>query len=130
MEGQELTTEECTTFIGNGITLRNRTGLGLYLIYFENKAIGYCGFMETHPLSDDIDVVYALTKDQTGKGFATEVCSALCNHFKSSKFKGQLTAVVHPENVASIKVLEKNNFHNKGFCSGDLNHLLRYQFAD
>ena len=130
MEGQELTNKECTTFIEKGIKLKERTSLGLYLLYFENRLIGYCGFMETHPPSDDLDVVYAFTKNQTGQGFATEVCKALASFYKSSGFKGGLTAVVNPENVASIKVLEKTNFKNKGFCVGELNHLLRFRLSD
>ncbi|MNT63358.1 Acetyltransferase (GNAT) family protein [compost metagenome] len=93
-----------------------------------DEVIGYCGFMNTHPPSRDLDIVYAFPTKYTGKGYATEVCKALVELAKASKFDGGISAVVNPENKASIKVLEKCGFVSEGFCIGDLNHLLKYRY--
>lgn len=129
MEGQEMSKDENSELIAKGEALHQRTGLGLYLVYNKEKAIGYCGFMETHPPSEDVDVFYAFAKSHTSNGYATEVCAALANCFRASNFKGQLTAVVHPKNGASIKVLEKNHFQSEGYAPGDLSHLLKYRWV-
>ncbi|WP_413576684.1 GNAT family N-acetyltransferase [Bdellovibrio sp. HCB290] len=127
MEGEELSIEECQEFISTSQALHAQHGLGLYLIHSENDVVGYCGFMNTHPPSADLDVVYAFPKKQSGKGYATEVCKALVEFAKTAKFTGGITAVVNPENTASIKVLEKSGFKNEGYCTGDLDHLLKYR---
>jgi RimJ/RimL family protein N-acetyltransferase len=127
MEGQDVTQSECSEFIAKGETLLQHVGLGLYLASSDQEIVGYCGFMETHPPSENLDVVYAFSKKQTGKGFATETCNCLVELFMKSGYGGDLTAVVHPKNVASIKVLERNRFANLGFADGELSHLLRFR---
>lgn len=129
MEGMEMSKEECLELLSNGCTLHQNSGLGLFLILQSTKPIGYAGFMNTRPPSRDVDIVYAFKKEHTGQGFATEVCAALVTYFKNSHYDGSLTAVVHPKNTASIRVLEKNQFKNEGAASGDLNHLLKYRLV-
>lgn len=53
MEEQEMSKEECDDLVRKGEILRRHTGLGLYLVSHNNEAIGYCGFMETHPPSSE-----------------------------------------------------------------------------
>ncbi|MES2803633.1 MAG: GNAT family N-acetyltransferase [Bdellovibrionota bacterium] len=128
MEGLEMSRAECLDFIKIAEALRVKIGLGMYLVFRLNQPIGYCGFMETNPPSQDVDVVYAFNKESTGRGFATKICHTLVTLFRKSNFSGDLTAVVHPKNIFSIKVLEKNGFKNEGAASGELNHLLKYRY--
>lgn len=127
MEGQDLSTEEQIDFIRNGESILSRTGLGIYLVFANHVVVGYCGFMETHPPSKDLNIVYAFKSSYTGQGLATRVCNALVAFYRDSEFAGGLTAVVHPRNMASIKVLEKAGFTHEGSAEGDLQHLLRYR---
>ncbi|HEY1080159.1 MAG TPA: GNAT family N-acetyltransferase [Bdellovibrio sp.] len=129
MEGMELSLDECKDFIAKSKSLQEKCSLGIYLIRLSDKVIGYCGFMDTHPVSADLDVVYAFPMKYTGQGFATEVCKALLALTAKVQFPADITAVVNPENKHSIKVLEKCQFKNEGFCEGKLNHLLKYRYS-
>jgi RimJ/RimL family protein N-acetyltransferase len=57
---------------------------------------------------------YVLRKEAWGKGVATEALSAVV-HEAWSMGATALEAVVHPENHASIRVLEKVGFRETGF---------------
>lgn len=127
MEGEEVSLEDSRAFMAAGDLLKEKTQLGLYLTSLNHQVIGYCGYMETVPPSDDLDVAYMFPKEFTGQGYATEVCKALVQFAENGNFAGALTAVVNPENKASIKVLEKSGFHIEGFCVGELSHLLKYR---
>jgi ribosomal-protein-alanine N-acetyltransferase len=129
MEGQEMTEEECYNLISSSEAIHARTGLGLYLVYAGGKLIGYAGFMNTHPPSSDVDIIFAFAKDHTRQGFGSEACEALVKYFRSSKFADSLMAVVHPKNTASIKILEKNHFAREGSAGGDLGHLFQYRLT-
>ena len=129
MEGMELSPDECKDFITKSQSLQEKYSLGFYLIVWSDKVIGYCGFMDTHPASADLDVVYAFPMKYTGQGFATEVCKALLVLAAKVQFPADITAVVNLENKPSIKVLEKCQFKNEGFCEGELNHLIKYRYS-
>lgn len=126
MEGLEISPEECKELILKSRILFAADGVGLYLIKEKDTFVGYCGFMEPHDPSKYLDVVYAFPEKFTGKGFATEACKALIDLAARSKLKRPLTAVVHPQNRASIHVLEKCGFNHTGAAPGELSHLLRY----
>lgn len=53
---------------------------------------------------------YLLAEHAWGKGIATKVLSGYLTHCKESGFKGVIYAGVEPDNIASIKVLEKLGF--------------------
>lgn len=60
---------------------------------------------------DWIDFGYRLAKPYWGKGLATEMGLAWMLAAFGQLHVDQLTAFVHPENVASIRVLDKLAFH-------------------
>lgn len=58
-----------------------------------------------------IDLGFRLGQQHWGKGFATEAASAWVRAAFDEFHINRLGAFVHPENVASIRVLEKLGFH-------------------
>ena len=74
------------------------------------RAIGDSGLLK---LEDQgwIDLGFRLAQPYWGKGLATEAASAWVRAAFDEFHIDRLTAFVHPENVASIRVLEKLRFH-------------------
>jgi RimJ/RimL family protein N-acetyltransferase len=58
-----------------------------------------------------IDLGFRLSQPYWGQGFATEAASAWVHAAFYENHIHLLGAFVHPENVASIRVLEKLGFH-------------------
>jgi len=58
-----------------------------------------------------IDLGFSFAQPYWGKGLATEAASAWVRVAFDELRLDRLTALVHPENVASIHVLEKVGFH-------------------
>jgi RimJ/RimL family protein N-acetyltransferase len=83
-------------------------GFGLYLVVLRETAaaIGICGLVKRESLAD-ADIGYAFLPAYWRQGYALEATSAV----KSLAFAGlnqkRLLAIVNPENVSSIKLLEK-----------------------
>jgi ribosomal-protein-alanine N-acetyltransferase len=71
--------------------------------------LGYCGFFH-HPEHgiEDIEIGYRLHPDYWNRGFATEGARAVRDHgFRDLKLV-RLISLVHPENIPSRRVAEKN----------------------
>ena len=122
-----MTFEDCQglIFANNDFVIKNQ--IGLYLIKLSAEIIGYGGFKDTLPASDKIDFMYAITGKYFGRGLGTHVVGELLTEYKESRSEKKITAVVNPENIASIKILEKYNFSFKGFAAGELDHLYLYE---
>ena len=72
--------------------------------------IGYSGFL------DHMELGYRYLKDSWGKGYATEAGYAYLKEMFVRTDISEVQSCVHPENMKSIKVLEKLGFaysHNK-----------------
>ncbi len=71
-----------------------------------NNFLGWCG-LKYSPALDEYDIGYRFLKKHWGKGFATESAAA-CMEAGFYKFNIQsIVGRAMPENLASIKVLEK-----------------------
>lgn len=92
----------------------------------KNTFIGFCGLKFLDDL-DEVDLGYRFNRDHWGQGFATEA-GKVCLDFGFEKLKlSQIIGLVLPENIASIRVLDKLGFRfEKEFEQDDL--LLR-QYA-
>ncbi len=73
------------------------------------RAIGDAGLLVLQDY-DRIDFGYRLARSQWGKGLATEAASAWVSAAFDQFHIDRLTAFVHPENLASIHVLDKLRF--------------------
>lgn len=76
----------------------------------DSKLIGGCGFGFTVEGKDDVARIgYLLAKEHWNQGYATEACMKMIEFAKELGVR-QLVSPVHPENKASIRVLEKCGF--------------------
>lgn len=87
--------------------------------------IGFCGLKYLTDL-DAVDVGYRFLPQYWGQGFATEACIASL-HFGFTTLKlDEIIGLVLPENVASIRVLEKAGMQSAGEFLYDGMSVLRY----
>ncbi len=75
----------------------------------EGELIGWSG-LQYLPETDEIEIGYLLSKPYWGKGLATESAIAGLDYGFNSLGTEKIIGIVHPENVASQKVLEKIGF--------------------
>ncbi len=85
---------------------------GIYrAIVCDGKLIGS---ISVEKKDDDAEIGYMLLNEYTNKGIATEAVKQVCTiAFKILSLE-QITANVFPQNIASIRVLQKNGFKYKG----------------
>jgi len=73
-----------------------------------NFVVGYCGML--HKLVDkknEVELVYVFHQSAWGKGYATEISSALRNHAFNRMRIRRLISLIDPDNDASARVAEK-----------------------
>ncbi len=75
----------------------------------ENKFIGFTGLKYLEDM-DEVDLGYRFMKEYWGKGIATESAKACVNLGFNTLGLKRMIAMVLPENIGSIRVLEKLNF--------------------
>ncbi len=72
----------------------------------DSRIIGWCG-LEYLPDLDDVEVAYLLSHRAWGQGYATEAAKAAVKFGFETAGLPKIIGLVHPENSASIRVLEK-----------------------
>lgn len=76
-----------------------------------NHLIGCCGFFLQKILGkEELELGYRLLKEYWGKGFATEASLAVKNYAFTEMGVTRLISLIEKENIASIRVAEKNGF--------------------
>jgi ribosomal-protein-alanine N-acetyltransferase len=73
----------------------------------DNTNGGFIGFGGLRSLFGTPEVVYHLTKDNWGKGFATELARAALRFGFEGRGFDRIVAITKPPNLASIHVMEK-----------------------
>lgn len=68
--------------------------------------IGICGLFKRDNL-DDPDIGFALLPEFCGQGYGEEAALAVVDHARDDLALGMLTAIVSPDNAASIRLIEK-----------------------
>lgn len=83
-------------------------GLGFFALVDKScgRVVGEVGLHPTGVKENEIEVGYVFHKSYWGKGYATEVLSALLTYGFALGLK-EIIAVAHPQNLASIRVMEK-----------------------
>jgi len=73
----------------------------------EQKVIGWCGLGPLDFNPKEIEIFYGLSKEFWGKGIATEAGKAMLQYGFNTIKLDEIVAVCDPENIASIRVIEK-----------------------
>jgi ribosomal-protein-alanine N-acetyltransferase len=95
-------------FVADQLGRWERDGFGLWAAELRatRKLIGWAGLQDL-PETDEIEVGYLLGKAHWGQGLATEAALASLEYgFETLKLR-QIVAIVHRENLASQRVVEK-----------------------
>jgi RimJ/RimL family protein N-acetyltransferase len=103
------TPEDARTYIRRGpVASYVRHGFGLLLVALRDTGtpIGICGLLKRDTL-EDVDVGFAFLPEYCGKGYGFESASAVLADGRASFGLRRIVAITDPENVASIRLLEK-----------------------
>jgi RimJ/RimL family protein N-acetyltransferase len=84
-----------------------RLGFGFHIVELkeDGRPIGVCGLAKRDFL-DDVDIGYAFLPGYGGQGYAFEAAQGVLAHARELGLT-RLVATVHPDNAASIRLLEK-----------------------
>ena len=103
------TREGAKAYITDGpVASYARNGFGLYLVELKEtrEPMGMCGLIRRNTLKD-VDIGYAFLPKFWSKGYAFEAAQAMKQYAQESIGLKRLVAVVDPENLPSIRLLEK-----------------------
>jgi [ribosomal protein S5]-alanine N-acetyltransferase len=75
--------------------------------------IGYCG-IELYENGSDVELGFCLARSAWGRGYATEAARAWLEHGFAVLGFTRVLALVKPDNLASIRVLEKIGMTHAG----------------
>ncbi|UNK21021.1 GNAT family N-acetyltransferase [Paenibacillus sp. N3/727] len=79
-----------------------------------NEIIGSCGYNSLDFENAKAEIGYDIAKSFWGRGYASEAIYSLLDYAFSSLKMNRIEAKVEPENVNSIKLLQKLNFTFEG----------------
>ena len=110
------TRADAVAYIQNGpVASYERFGFGLNLVELKGSGIpiGICGLLKRDTLPD-VDIGFAFLPEFWSKGYAVESAAAVMDHGRKVLGIGRVLAITAPDNVGSIKVLEKIGFSFEG----------------
>ncbi|WP_458123897.1 GNAT family N-acetyltransferase [Paenibacillus sp. Z3-2] len=84
------------------------------IVQESNEIIGSCGYNSLDFENLKAEIGYDIARSHWGKGYATEAIFSLLTHAFSTLKLNRIEAKVDPENVNSIKLLQKLNFTFEG----------------
>jgi len=99
MHSRRLAGPSPTDQIGTSVRLKS-TG----------EFLGLCWLAPCKPLDGRVELAYRYIRCAWGKGYATEAGRALASVGANLLGLDRIWAIVHPDNAASIRVLEKLQF--------------------
>jgi RimJ/RimL family protein N-acetyltransferase len=110
------TPQEAKQYIQDKIIASYKSlGFGMYLTDLKNGGgpIGLCGLVKRDSLPAP-DVGFALLPRFWNRGYALEATKAVMNYASTALKLSKLLAIVKPDNVTSIKLLERSGFSQQG----------------
>lgn len=87
-------------------------GFGFYLLRLKssNERIGTAGLVDREGI-EGIEIGYGMLPAYRGKGYAFEATKAIMHYAKNNLNISEIVAIVNPDNVKSIVLLEKLGLH-------------------
>ena len=74
----------------------------------EHTVIGYCGFFHHPEVPGEVEIGYRLNPDYWNRGLITEAARAVRDHGFADLELPRVISLIHPENIPSRRVAEKN----------------------
>jgi len=74
----------------------------------DHAVIGYCGFHHHPEVPGEVEIGYRLHPDYWNRGLITEAARAVRDHAFANLKLPRVISLVHPENIPSRRVAEKN----------------------
>lgn len=103
-----LNIEKTEDFIKNNCNFDSKLGLSTLIEKNSGNIIGLAGNIECNYLDEkDYEFGFILGKDFWGKGYATEIGKAQIDFIKNELKAKRVLALVHKDNIGSIKTIEK-----------------------
>jgi len=100
-------------------------GRGACILKSTGEQIGMAGLKYLEELGE-VDVAYRLLPSHWGLGLATEAAIASVRHGFAQLGLKQIIGLVMPENIASVRVLEKTGLHYVGTVTFWGHQFLKY----
>jgi ribosomal-protein-alanine N-acetyltransferase len=82
------------------------------------KIIGWVGLGPLEFEPTEIELSYGISQEHWGNGFATEAALAMLEYGFDVVGLERIVAVTHPENIASVRVLEKIGMARESIVTG------------
>jgi ribosomal-protein-alanine N-acetyltransferase len=103
-----MTLEKTLHYIDHQTKHWQERGYGHWAVILkeDKQVVGWDG-LEFLPETDENEVAYLLTHRVWGRGFATEAAHAAVSYGLGTAGLPAIIGLVHPENIGSIRVLEK-----------------------
>ena len=100
--------EKADSYIAHHLTHWQLRGYGHWAVVprQDGHVVGWCG-LEYLPELNETEVAYLLSNRVWGRGYATEAARASVQFGFGSARLEKITGLVHPENLGSVRVLEK-----------------------
>lgn len=74
----------------------------------EEAIVGYCGFFQHAEVPGEVEIGYRLHPDYWNRGLITEAARAVRDHAFTDLRLPRLISLIHPENIPSRCIAEKN----------------------
>ncbi len=106
-------------------------GLNMVELMSTNQPVGMCGILKREQL-DFPDLGYALLTEYFSQGYAIEAALAVLKNAHQIHNLSKVLAVINPDNIGSLKLIEKLNFKYikmiKLYQDKPENRLMEYTF--
>ena len=79
----------------------------------EERIVGYCGFFQHPEVPGEIEIGYRLHPDYWNRGLISEATRALRDHAFTVLNLPRVISLIHPENIPSRRVAEKNGMRTE-----------------
>lgn len=113
---------ECQNLLDIYVDYYPKIGFNLpwvsYLILSENQVVGTCGFTG-QPRNGEVEIAYWTFKEFEGQGIASFACKELIRISHNAAPNIAITAKTSPEQNASTRILERNNFIFSGIVQDE-----------
>jgi RimJ/RimL family protein N-acetyltransferase len=110
--GQDHTLEQAEARVNRYIKHQEQHGYSRWLMFerTSGEPIGDAGLLYI-PATGEVELGYRLIKPWWGKGLGTETALAWLHYAFADLGLSELIAFSHPDNVASVRVMQKAGFH-------------------